>query len=39
MHPRLDKVKVRRGSLLVRVTFQEILLGQISIIETSDKES
>ena len=38
MHPRLGKAKVRRGSLSTKVMFQEILLGWISIAETSDRE-
>ena len=38
MHPRLDKAKIRRGSLSTRVTFQEILLRRISIVETLDRE-
>ena len=38
MHPRLDKAEVLRGSLSTRVTFQKILLGWISIAETSDRE-
>ena len=38
MHPQLGKAEVRRGSLSTRVMFREILLGWISIAETSDRE-
>ena len=38
MRPRLDKVEVLRDSLSTRVTFQEIQLGWISIVGTSDRE-
>ena len=37
MHLRLDKVEVLKDSLSTRVMFQEILLGLISIAETSDR--
>ena len=37
MPPRLIKVEVRRGGLPFRVTFQEILLIQISITGAQDR--
>ena len=37
MGPRLNKAEVLRGSLSIRVAFQEIQLGRISIAKTSDR--
>ena len=36
MRPWLAKAEVRRGGLPSRVTFQDVLLVRISIVETSD---
>ena len=38
MHPRLTNAKVRRDCLSFRVTFQEVSLVLISIVETLDRE-